>query len=124
MRTGLCVKFPDHQGRYREFSRFWPSWIPPTPEKALFSLGFLSKFPTQRNREFFPLNRKLSSLIREFSGRSRETSFIGSTAPNRGAFDGNQVLGGTLPSERFSSSSCQPVDTHTAVDKRRLTATG
>jgi hypothetical protein len=97
MRTGLCVKFPDHQGRYREFSRFCPSWSPPAPEKALSSLGFLSKFPTQRNREFFLANRELNLPIREFPGRSRETRFVGSTPSNRSAYDGNQFLGGTLP---------------------------
>src|ERR1019366_4209840 len=28
MRTALCVKFPDHQGKYRELSRFRPPWGP------------------------------------------------------------------------------------------------
>ena len=52
MRTSLRIKFPDHQGKYREFLQFRSSWGRLAAEKSLSSLGFLSKFPTQRNREF------------------------------------------------------------------------
>jgi hypothetical protein len=52
MRTALRVKFPDHQGKYREFSRFRRSETYLAAEKASRSLQFLSKFPTQRSGNF------------------------------------------------------------------------
>ena len=52
MRTVLRVKFPDHQGKYREFSRFRRLATKIKLKKALASLEFLSKFPTQRIGEF------------------------------------------------------------------------
>src|SRR5208337_4555286 len=74
MRNALCVKFPDHQGKYREFSRFRPSQGRLAAEKAVSSLGFLRKFPTQPNRELFWRNREFFPRIREFTGRIREIS--------------------------------------------------
>jgi hypothetical protein len=50
MRTALRVKFPDHQEKYREFSQFRPPTGRLAAEKALLSFGFLSEFPTKRNR--------------------------------------------------------------------------
>jgi len=46
---------------------------------------FLSKFPTQRNREFFRCNR-------EFSGRSREIHLAGGAARNSCVFGVDEVL--------------------------------
>ena len=47
------VKFPVHQGKYKEFSRFRALNLPRDTEKPLCTFGFLSKFPTQRNRDYF-----------------------------------------------------------------------
>src|SRR5216684_4027101 len=69
MRTSLHVKFPDHQGKYREFRRFRPSRGRVVAEKALSSLGFSSEFPTQRNRE------SALRFIRGQTARSRRDSF-------------------------------------------------
>ncbi len=52
MRNALRFKFPDHQGKYREFSRFRPSRSLFEAEKALSSLAFFFEFPTRRIREF------------------------------------------------------------------------
>ena len=73
-RTALYVKFPDHQGKYREFERSDPHFDRPRDEKRRRCLGFLAKFPTQRNREFLRGNRELFLRIREFSGPTRESS--------------------------------------------------
>jgi len=51
-RTALRVKFPDLQGKYREFLRFWSSAGRLRGENTLSALWFFSEFPTQRNREF------------------------------------------------------------------------
>jgi hypothetical protein len=51
-RTALRVKFPDLQGKYREFLRFWSSAGRLCGENTLSALWFFSEFPTQRNREF------------------------------------------------------------------------
>ena len=72
MRTALRVKFPDQQGKYREFLRFLPRFGQLSAEKAAYRLGFIGKFPTQPNRELFSPNRESFLPIREFSGRSRE----------------------------------------------------
>jgi hypothetical protein len=72
MRTTLCAKFPDHQGKYGEFSSFGASRSHLTAEKALSSLGFLTKFPTQRNRELFWRNREFSRRNRELDSKTRE----------------------------------------------------
>ena len=72
MRSALRVKFPDHQGKYREFSSFGASRSHLTAEKALSSLGFLTKFPTQRNRELFWRNREFSRRNRELDSKTRE----------------------------------------------------
>jgi len=67
--------FPDHQGKYREFSRFRVSQTRFAPEKASSSFGFLSKFPTQPNRELFSSNREFNRRIRVFSSENRENAF-------------------------------------------------
>src|ERR1700730_3155649 len=72
MRTALPVKFPDHQGKNREFSGFRPDWDERTPRKCRLNKGFFSKFPTQRNRELQQANREFFGPIRELSGSSRE----------------------------------------------------
>ena len=46
----------------------------PAAEKVPSALTFLSKFPTQRNRELFLSNRDLFLRIREFTGQIREIS--------------------------------------------------
>ena len=68
-------KFPDQQGKYREFLRFWAPEGGLRPEYTLSSLGFLSKFPTQRNREFFNANRELFYLNRVFPSNNGEAAF-------------------------------------------------
>src|SRR5271166_2479267 len=71
MRIALRVKFPDHQGKYREFSRFQaprPTW---QPKKAARSLWFLSKFPNTTDQEFQNVIRELFCGIREFPGDNR-----------------------------------------------------
>ena len=75
MRTALRRQFPDHQGKYREFLRFWPLRPGPKPGKACVYLINLSKFPTQRNRELFGANRELFSRIRELVANNREAAF-------------------------------------------------
>ena len=65
-------KFPDHQGKYREFLRFWPFSKHPSAERLFVYLINLGKFPTQRNKEFLQSNREFLFRIREFSGRIRE----------------------------------------------------
>jgi hypothetical protein len=75
MRTALRRQFPDHQGKYREFLRFWPLRTGPRPGKAFVYLINLSKFPTQRNRELFGANRELFSRIRELVVNNREAAF-------------------------------------------------
>src|ERR1039458_4142285 len=75
MRTALSVKFPDHQGKYREFSRFRLSSSRFADEKASPSFRFLAKFPTQQNRELFSSNREFNRRIREFSSENRETAW-------------------------------------------------
>ncbi len=82
MRTALGIKFPDHQGKYRELSRFRASRGQLAAEKAFASLGFLSKFPTQPNRELFWRNREFFRRNRELSGRSREIHLAGGAARN------------------------------------------
>jgi len=69
-----AVRFPDHQGKYREFERSNPDFDRLRDEKCRRCLGFLGKFPTQRNREFLSGNRELFLRIREFSGLIRENS--------------------------------------------------
>src|SRR5208337_1063576 len=92
MRNALCVKFPDHQGKYREFSRFRPSQGRLAAEKALSSLGFLTKFPTQPNRELFWRNREFFRCNREFSRRSREIHLAAGAARNCCVFGVDGVL--------------------------------
>jgi hypothetical protein len=59
MRTALRVKFPDHQGKYREFSRFQGPETHLAGEKTSHSLQLFSKFPTQLIREFQSVIREL-----------------------------------------------------------------
>src|SRR5208282_4437624 len=92
MRTALRVKFPDDQGRYREFLRFGPPWALAPTEKLWSSLGFLSKFSTQPNRELFWRNREFFRRNREFSGRSREIHLAGGAARNSCVFRVDGVL--------------------------------
>jgi hypothetical protein len=47
------VEFPDQQGTYSEFLRFWVFPNHPGAENALIYLINLGKFPTQQNRELF-----------------------------------------------------------------------
>ena len=75
MRTALRVKLPDHQGKYREFSRFRLPWGRVAAEKASSSVGFSSKFPTQPNRELFWRNREFFRRNREFDPQNRESLF-------------------------------------------------
>jgi hypothetical protein len=79
MRTALHVKFPDHQGKYREFSRFQGPETYFAAGKVPPSLRFLSKFPTQQIREFQNVIRELFCGIREFTGDNRDhrTIFVG-----------------------------------------------
>jgi hypothetical protein len=76
MRTALRVKFPDHQGKYREFSRFQGPETDLAAEKASCSLWFLSKFPTQQIREFQDVIRELFCGIREFTGDNRDNRTV------------------------------------------------
>src|ERR1039458_8393515 len=92
MRTALRIKFPDHQGKYREFSRFRPPWGRVAAEKASSSVGFSLKFPTQPNRELFWRNREFFRRNREFSGRSREIHLAGGAARNSCVFGVDGVL--------------------------------
>jgi hypothetical protein len=77
MRTALRIKFPDHQGKYREFSRFRTPWGRVAAEKASSSVGFSLKFPTQPNRELFWRNREFFRRNREFDPQNRESLFSG-----------------------------------------------
>jgi hypothetical protein len=70
------VKFPVKQGKNREFVRFWPLLNCSRPEKPFVYLINQTKFPTQRNSEFFWANRELFSRIREFADRNRESAFF------------------------------------------------
>src|SRR5208283_5825450 len=92
MRTALRVKFPDDQGRYREFLRFGPPWALAPTEKLWSSLGFSSTFPTQPNRELFWRNREFFRCNREFSGRSREIHLAGGAARKSCVFGAYGVL--------------------------------
>ena len=76
MRTALGVKFPDHQGKYREFSRLRGRETDLAAEKASHLLWFLSKFPTQQIREFQNVIRELFCGIREFTGDNRDNHTI------------------------------------------------
>jgi hypothetical protein len=79
MRTALRVKFPDHQGRYREFSRFQGPENYFAAGKASRSLWFLSKFPTQQIREFQNVIRELfagSGNLLEITGTTARSLFI------------------------------------------------
>ncbi len=68
MRTALWIKFPDKQGKNREFLRFQARSERSRPEKLRIGLGSSGKFPTQWNRELFLGNRDLFPQIREFTG--------------------------------------------------------
>ena len=50
--------FPVKQGKYREYSQNWPMMGRIWRSNRLISLGYLAKFPSQRNREFFRPNRE------------------------------------------------------------------
>ena len=78
MRNDLRVKFPDDQGKYREFSRFRASLTRFAPEKASSSFGFLSKFPTQPNRELFSSNWEFNRVYQGIFLRRTEKTFCGS----------------------------------------------
>jgi hypothetical protein len=52
MRTALRGKFPDHQGKYREFHRLRAVLAFHPVEKTARTLGFFLEFPGDRNREF------------------------------------------------------------------------
>ena len=72
MRTALYAKFPDHQGKYREFHRFRAPECDFADEKGLRSLVVFSKFPTKQIREFQNVIRELFCGIREFLPDNRE----------------------------------------------------
>jgi hypothetical protein len=76
MRTALRFKFPDHQGKYRKFSRFQGPETDLAAEKGSRSLWFLSKFPTQQIREFQNVIRELFCGIREFPGDNSDNRAI------------------------------------------------
>jgi hypothetical protein len=65
-------KFPDKQGKNREFLRFQHGSDRHSDEKTKRCLGFFGKFPTQWNRELLLGNRELFLRIREFTGQIRE----------------------------------------------------
>ena len=67
------LRFPDQQGKYREFRDFrMLYWAQYGPEARIYK-DFFSKFPTQRNRAFQKPNREFFAQIKELSGPSRET---------------------------------------------------
>jgi hypothetical protein len=57
-------RFPDHQGKYREFCDFRPREADCWHRKAARLRGFLTEFPGPRNREFL-------QAIREFKFADR-----------------------------------------------------
>src|SRR5262249_21968265 len=59
-------RFPDTQGKYREFSRFRGLSATMHSRNAMYSWVFLVEFPTQPNREIFRRNRELIRWNREF----------------------------------------------------------
>lgn len=65
------VEFPDHQGKYSEFPRFWEFRDRLVAEKPSPSLWFLSEFPTRRIWEFSNVIRESFYEIREFSTDNR-----------------------------------------------------
>src|SRR5204863_8024716 len=60
-----ALKFPDKQRICREFSQFEGGVGASHQLKARRFAGFLTEFPTPRNREFFAQSRELFAEIRE-----------------------------------------------------------
>ena len=54
----LAFKFPDPQGKYREFRRLRAILSRPGPKDTACSLRFFAQFPNNRNRELFIDNRE------------------------------------------------------------------
>ena len=70
------IKFPDQQGKYREFLRFPRRFERLRYEMPWNRLGFFGKFPTHRNRELSSPNRESLLRIREISARNSETILV------------------------------------------------
>src|SRR5262249_37933124 len=66
-RTILHARFPDTQGKYREFSRFRTFVGSVSRSNHPYRLAFLTEFPKQPNREDIRRNRELIRPNREFS---------------------------------------------------------
>src|SRR5216683_387879 len=58
--TGLHLKFPDHQGKYRELCDFWGFPGRRGHENPSSRLCFFTEFPGNRNREFQIGNREIT----------------------------------------------------------------
>ncbi len=78
----LRVKFPDEQGKYREFPQFGPRSDAVRREKARVSFRCLVKFPTRRNRELFHPNRELKSHDQGTFRQEQGRNLIASTECN------------------------------------------
>jgi hypothetical protein len=73
----FAVLSPDHQGKYREFSLILVVQGRISIKNTLSSLRFLSKFPTQWNRELFVVDREFQFpdpiSIRDVDGLSGDS---------------------------------------------------
>jgi hypothetical protein len=59
-------KFPDKQGKYREFAALQLKTRPMGRKKIPTNQRLMQKFPVKNNREFFRANREFILKCREF----------------------------------------------------------
>ncbi len=90
----VSPEFPVKQGKNREFSRNRPKMASIWRSNDLISQGYLTEFPTKRNREIFRPNRNIKLRNREFtnlqsllSGTRRSRAIAQSLGRISGAFD-------------------------------------
>ena len=69
-----AFKFPDHQGKCREISLIHSDFVAEAIEKPKYFMGFFSKFPSNRNREFLLQSRETDRWNRETGGAIKEFS--------------------------------------------------
>src|ERR1035437_3689280 len=105
MRTALCVKFPDHQGKYRELSRFRPPWGPNWDQISLVFSRVFDEIPYSTEQGIILEEQGIFRCNRDFSGRSREIHLAGGAARNSCVFGVDGVLkeasGGSRVSFRY-----------------------
>src|ERR1019366_7666810 len=77
LRTSLCGKFPDLQGKYREVLRFRAKFGVCEVRNRSSRGCFFQKFPKIRNRELILKNRDIFNNIRELNRAIRVSVGIG-----------------------------------------------